>query len=124
MEDESCLAVGAADGSIVVVRQKTLSKVLVMPCHEFPVTGMGFSPKSFGLNGADGSQILVTCSADNAMAVTYSKLEYHIHVHTFCNSGFTDNGSFYHLLSLADGAFKYRSGQSVEKQLILLAFSA
>ena len=71
VEDESCLAVGAADGSIVVVRQKTLSKVLVMPCHEFPVTGMGFSPKSFGLNGADGSQILVTCSADNAMAVTY-----------------------------------------------------
>jgi len=70
-EDESYLAVGAADGTVIVVRQKTLSKVFDISCHEFPVTGMGFSPKYFGRRLDGSTQILITCSADNALAATY-----------------------------------------------------
>ena len=70
-EDASCLAVGEADGSLVIVRQKTLKKItMVDECHQFPVTGMGFCPsKELAEEFSGTDQLLVTCSADNAMAL-------------------------------------------------------
>lgn len=64
-DDESCIAVGASDGSITIVRQKNLLKVLSCSCHEFPVTGMAFSPMPLD----DDGQLLLSCSADYALAV-------------------------------------------------------
>jgi hypothetical protein len=43
--DESLIAIGSADGSVSVFRQKNLSKVLASACHDFPVTGLSFYPE-------------------------------------------------------------------------------
>jgi hypothetical protein len=68
--DESFLGIGISDGSILILRQKTLAKIsYIAPCHYLPVTGMGFCPVKGAMNG--DSQLLLSCSMDKVLAANY-----------------------------------------------------
>jgi hypothetical protein len=50
-DKNSYLAIGGSDGSVTVIRQTNLKKILFTTCHEFPVTGMGFCPDKIDSKG-------------------------------------------------------------------------
>ena len=64
------LAVGASDGSIIVVSYDgpKLKKTLVQPCHELPVTGLNFAPIE-SVSHTKYDDIVVSCSADYALCM-------------------------------------------------------
>lgn len=64
------VAVGASDGSIVVVSYTGPKMVITLtqPCHELPVTGLSFAPSEV-LVHTKFEDIVVSCSADYALSM-------------------------------------------------------
>jgi len=67
-EEGTYIAVGASDGSVTVVEVEGFQTVSKATCHDLPVTGLGFAPESTAMR-AGLQAIIVTCSADNRMAM-------------------------------------------------------
>lgn len=63
----SLLALGTAEGQVVIFSTENLSKISTKVCHDLPVTGMGFAPSQLAADiGKRG--LVVSCSADRLMA--------------------------------------------------------
>jgi len=60
------LAVGGSDGSVTVIDVEGFQTVSTAMCHDLPVTGLGFAPKSTA-KLAGTQELLASCSADNKL---------------------------------------------------------
>jgi WD40 repeat protein len=61
------LALGTAEGEVVIFNADNLTKVSTKVCHDLPVTGMGFAPSQLAVDIGKRA-LVVSCSADRLMA--------------------------------------------------------